>query len=170
MIIQKLRLFLILPLFFYNCGVTESEYKPDIAIEIEHNLPVIDGVPTLTLNQNMWQNIHYIDFKVTLDGRPAEYSSFSFNSNLFWFIGDTNSYGKKNCLDCSMYTIGDHSENIHDPVPTSNYRSLTDSDGETRNAIAPVSIMKGETYKLWWDVWVTGSMEGREGTIDIKLN
>jgi len=118
----------------------------------------------------MWQNIHYIDFKVTLDGRPAEYSSFSFNSNLFWFIGDTNSYGKKNCLDCSMYTIGDHSENIHDPVPTSNYRSLTDSDGETRNAIAPVSIMKGETYKLWWDVWVTGSMEGREGTIDIKLN
>ena len=168
--IQKLRLFLILPLFFYACGVIESEYKPDIAIEIEHNLPVIDGVPTLSLNQNMWQNIHYIDFKVTLDGRPAEYSSFSFNSNLFWFIGDTNSYGKKNCLDCSMYTIGDHSENIHDPVPTSNYRSLTDSDGETRNAIAPVSIMKGETYKLWWDVWVTGSMEGREGTIDIKLN
>ena len=147
MMIQKLRLFLILPLFFYSCGVTESEYKPDIAIEIEHNLPVIDGVPTLTLNQNMWQNIHYIDFKVTLDGRPAEYSSFSFNSNLFWFIGDTNSYGKKNCLDCSMYTIGDHSENIHDPVPTSNYRSLTDPDGETRNAIAPVFIMKGETYK-----------------------
>ena len=35
-------------------------------------------VYTLTLNQNMWQNIHYIDFKVTLDGRPAEYSSFSF--------------------------------------------------------------------------------------------
>ena len=167
---QKLRFFSILPLFFYNCGVMESEYKPDIAVEIEHNLPVIDGVPTLTLNQNMWQNIHYIDFKVTLDGRPAEYSSFSFNSNLFWFIGDTNSYGKKNCLECSMYTIGDHSENIHDPVPTSNYRSLTDSDGETRNAIAPVSIMKGETYKLWWDVWVTGSMEGREGTIDIKLN
>ena len=167
---QKLRFFSILPLFFYSCGVMESEYKPDIAIEIEHNLPVIDGVPTLTLNQNMWQNIHYIDFKVTLDGRPAQYSSFSFNSNLFWFIGDTNSYGKKNCLDCSMYTIGDHSENIHDPVPTSNYRSLTDSDGETRNAIAPVSIMKGETYKLWWDVWVTGSMEGREGTIDIKLN
>ena len=50
--IQKLRLFLILPLFFYGCGVIESEYKPDIAIEIEHNLPVIDGVPTLTLNQN----------------------------------------------------------------------------------------------------------------------
>ena len=168
--IQKLRFFSILPLFFYSCGVMESEYKPDIAIEIEHNLPVIDGVPTLTLNQNMWQNIHYIDFKVTLDGRPAQYSSFSFNSNLFWFIGDTNSYGKKNCLDCSMYTIGDYSENIHDPVPTSNYRSLTDSDGETRNAIAPVSIMKGETYKLWWDVWVTGSMEGREGTIHIKLN
>ena len=69
--IQKLRFFLILPLFFYSCGVMESEYKPDIAIEIEHNLPVIDGVPTLTLNQNMWQNIHYIDFKVTLDGRPA---------------------------------------------------------------------------------------------------
>ena len=77
--IQKLRLFLILPLFFYGCGVIESEYKPDIAIEIEHNLPVIDGVPTLTLNQNMWQNIHYIDFKVTLDGRPNEYSSFSFS-------------------------------------------------------------------------------------------
>ena len=170
MMIQKLRFFSILPLFIYSCGDMESECKPDITIEIEHNLPVIDGVPTLTLNQNMWQNIHYIDFKVTLDGRPAEYSSFSFNSNLFWFIGDTNSYGKKNCLECSMYTIGDHSENIHDPVPTSNYRSLTDSDGETRNAIAPVSIMKGETYKLWWDVWVTGSMEGREGTIDIKLN
>jgi len=125
MMIQKLRLFLILPLFFYSCGVTESEYKPDIAIVIEHNLPIIDGVPTLKLNQNMWQNIHYIDFKVTLDGRPAQYSSFSFNSNLYWFIGDTNSYGRKNCLDCSMYTIGDHSENIHDPVPTSNYRSIT---------------------------------------------
>tara|TARA_B100000131_G_scaffold177509_1_gene171295 strand:+ start:118 stop:585 length:468 start_codon:yes stop_codon:yes gene_type:complete len=153
-----------------NCGVVETEYKPDIKIEIEHNLPVINDIPTLTLNENSWQNIHFIDFRVLVDGRPAEYSSFSFNSNLFWFIGDTNSYGKKNCLDCSIYTIGDHNENIHDPVPTSNYRSLTGSDGYTSNAIAPVSIMKGETFKLWWDVWVTGYMEGREGTIIIKLN
>ena len=69
-----------------------------------------------------------------------------------------------------MELIGDHRENLHDPVPTSNYGSLTDSDGYTRNAIAPVRIMKGDTLKLWWDVWVTGSMEGREGTITILLN
>lgn len=155
------------------CGCdmdSDNEYRPDIKIEIEHNLPEINGFPTLTIKEASWQNIHMIDFRVLLDGAPSSYSSFEFNSNLFWFMGDTNSYGKKSCLDCEMNLIGEHRENIHDPVPTSNYSSLTDSDGYTRNAIAPVRIMKGDTLKLWWDVWVTGSMEGREGTITILLN
>ena len=76
-------------------------------------------------------NIHFIDFRVLVDGRPQEYSLHLVLIVIFLFIGDTNSYGKKNCLDCSIYTIGDHNENIHDLVPTSNYRSLTGSDGYT---------------------------------------
>ena len=62
MMFKKLRFFSILPLFFYSCGVMESKYKPDITIEIEHNLPVINGVPTLTLNQKMRQN--FINFNI----------------------------------------------------------------------------------------------------------
>tara|TARA_Y100001958_G_C21224799_1_gene550192 strand:- start:611 stop:1225 length:615 start_codon:yes stop_codon:yes gene_type:complete len=169
--IKNISLSIALIIISYGCDMNnDDEYKPDIKIEIEHNLPEINGYPTLTINDGVWQNIHMIDFRVLLDGNPSSYSSFQFESNLFWFMGDTSSYGKKSCLDCEMELIGDHRENLHDPVPTSNYSSLTDSDGYTRNAIAPVKIMKGDTLKLWWDVWVTGSMEGREGTITILLN
>jgi hypothetical protein len=169
--IKNISLSIALIIISYGCDMNnDDEYKPDIKIEIEHNLPEINGYPTLTINDGVWQNIHMIDFRVLLDGNPSSYSSFQFESNLFWFMGDTSSYGKKNCLDCEMELIGEHRENLHDPVPTSNYGSLTDSDGYTRNAIAPVRIMKGDTLKLWWDVWVTGSMEGREGTITILLN
>ena len=41
-------------------------------------------------------------------------------------------------------------------VPTTNYSSMTGSDGTTRNALAPVQSMAGDTLVLTIDVWAHG--------------
>ena len=61
---------------------------------------------------------------------PVEYADIDFESNLFWQLNDTLGYFthqwltdeiEYNTYDTS-YVIG----GLHDLVPTSNYRSLTD--------------------------------------------
>ncbi len=71
-----------------------------------------------------------------------------------------NTYG-------TSYVIGG---NLHDLVPTTNYSSLTDDDGTTRNMIAPVKTMIGDTLILVYDVYVgTYDVDGLIDTIKISL-
>ena len=70
--IKNISLSIALIIISYGCDmINDDEYKPDIKIEIEHNLPEINGYPTLTINDGVWQNIHMIDFRVLLDGNPS---------------------------------------------------------------------------------------------------
>jgi len=143
-------------------------------VEVIHNLPIKDGMPTLDLNDDTWQTIHMIDIEVTdYDNLPISYADINFESNLYWELGDTLGYFIHRWLTDGMeyvtydtsYVIGG---GLHDLVPTTNYGSMTDSDGWTRNAIAPIRTMANDTLVLTIDVWAHGKGQIIK-TLKIKL-
>lgn len=159
-------------LLLIGCGITEPSY--DIGVKVYSNLPDEDGdgIPTLTLSDS-WQTIHMIDFEVTLDGEPYEYAVVKFESNLYWMLGDTLGYIIESALsDDFVYVNYDTTYvtgfNGHE-VRTTNWKSYTDDEGLTRNAIAPVKTMAGEVYILWYTVWVGDAMDEVSGNIKINL-
>jgi hypothetical protein len=56
-------------------------------------------------------------------------------------------------------------------VPTSNSASVSNSDGEVSNMIAPVKSMIGDTMTLQWEYydWINGNYAGT-GSIGIVLD
>ena len=153
-------------LFLYGCSMpTEPQ---TLEVTIKHNLSVEDEMPVLKLEQDRWQTIHMLDIEVSVNGEPFEYADIDFHSNLYWFVNDTMSYGKRDCLGCDIEIYGIFTENDYSPVPTSNSSSLTDDEGKTRNAIAPVRIMSNDTMVIWIDVYAHGVGHKVE-TLKIKL-
>ena len=159
--------------FFLSCSDYNDEYVPDIKIIFEPNLEKIDDdTYVLDIDENGWQTLHRLDIYIEADNRPVEYASISWYSNLFWVVGDTLGYITSINEDQGLYVSEDTSYVVEfdgSQVPTSNYRSLTGTDGKTSNMIAPVRIMKGDYMYFTYDAWVTGYMEGREKTIRIYL-
>jgi len=161
----------LLLLFFVGCSSPTDPYE--VEVEIQHNLSIVNGVPTLTLSDT-WQTIHMLDFRVTLNGQPYEYAHMRFWSDLYWALNDTFGYFIHQGLsDDVVYVTYDTTYvtggGLHDLVPTSNHSSMTDDDGQTRNAIAPIRTMAGSTLTLNWDVWVDEAMEEKSGIIIINL-
>lgn len=157
-------------LFLIGCGITEPSY--DIEVKPYCNMPVIDGVPTLTL-RDTWQTVHMIDFEVTLDGKPVEYATIRFESNLYWYLEDTLGYIVESALSDDIVYVSYDTTYVTgfngDEVPTTNWRSMTDDEGLTRNAIAPVRNMGGQTMVLSYSTWVEEVMERVYGEVKIKL-
>jgi len=160
-------------LFLIGCG---DVYEPELQVQPYCNMPDIDndGVYELQL-RDTWQTTHPIDFVVKVDGEPVEYADIDFRSNLYWALDDTIGYFEHQWLTDDMeyntygtsYVIGG---NLHDLVPTTNYSSLTDDDGTTRNMIAPVKSMRGDTLILQYDVYAgTYDVDGYIGEIKISL-
>ncbi len=151
-------------LFLIGCSLpTEPGYDSNFNVNVISNLPIIDGIATLDLdNSPAWQTIHMIDIEVTdSDGEPIEYADVDFKSNLYWQLNNVWGYIEHNGLtdeltwnayDTTFVVDG----NLHDLVPTTNHASMTDSDGLTRNALAPVTKMAGDTLVLTIDVWAHG--------------
>tara|TARA_B100000424_G_C22833090_1_gene444934 strand:- start:559 stop:909 length:351 start_codon:yes stop_codon:yes gene_type:complete len=113
-----------------------------------------------------------IDIEVKDNNGPVSYADVDFHSNLYWSLNDTIGYFiHRDLSDNVQYVTYDTSYvtggSLHDLVPTSNYSSMTDSDGMTRNAIAPVQSMANETLVLTIDVW--GRNQQVIETIKIKL-
>ena len=159
--------------FFLGCSDYNDEYVPDIKIDFEPNLEKInDDTYVLDIDESRWQTLHKFDIYIEADNRPVSYASISWHSNLFWVVGDTLGYITSINEDQGRYVSNDTSYIVDfdgSQVPTSNYRSLTGSDGKTSNMIAPVRIMKGDYMYFKYDAWITGYMEGREKTIRIYL-
>ena len=162
-------------LFMIGCADIDMNQSV-LEVEPYCNMPDIDndGVYELQL-RDTWQTTHPIDFLVKVDGHPVEYADIDFRSNLYWALDDTIGYFEHQWLTDDMeyntygtsYVIGG---NLHDLVPTTNYSSLTSSDGTTRNMIAPVKSMRGDTLILVYDVYVgTYDVDGLIDTIKISL-
>lgn len=153
-------------LFLIGCSLPTEPGNSNFNVNIESNLPIINGIATLDLdNSPAWQTIHMIDIEVTdEDGYPIEYADVDFKSNLYWQLNNVWGYVEHNVLsdlsdeltwityDTTFIVDG----NLHDLVPTTNHSSMTDSDGLTRNALAPVTRMAGDTLVLTIDVWAHG--------------
>jgi hypothetical protein len=117
-----------------------------------------NGYYHLTLDRNKWQTLHRVTGSVEDKKYTVESFWVEWESNLYWYLGDTLGYVvKRNFNDAGMYVSYDtvYVTNFSGmEVPTSNKISYSSSDGVFNNMIAPVRSMIGDTLKLtayWYD-------------------
>ena len=116
------------------------------------------GYHHLTLDRNNWQTLHRVTGSIRDEGFGVENFWVEWESNLYWYIGDTLGYVvKRNFNDEGMYVAYDTTyltQFSGMEVATSNMISYSNSKGEINNMIAPVRSMVGDTMKLtarWYD-------------------
>ena len=116
------------------------------------------GYHHLTLDRNNWQTLHRVTGSIRDEGFGVENFWVEWESNLYWYIGDTLGYVvKRNFNDKGMYVSYDTTyltQFSGMEVATSNMISYSNSNGEINNMIAPVKSMVGDTMKLtarWYD-------------------
>ncbi len=112
-----------------------------------------NGYYHLTMDRNNWQTLHRVSGSTyTNDGNPIEYFWVEWESDLYWYLGDTLGYVVNTQLtDNGVYVSVDTSYMIGFngmEVPTSNVISYSNSSGEINNMIAPVRSMIGDTLTL----------------------
>lgn len=133
---------------------SEEDFQ-DVSIEFDMRLPVdSNGYYHLTLEKdaNSWQTIHRVDGVVTDESGPVFYQRVTWESNLYWYLGDTLGYVIKRALSDDVVYVSYDTIYITGfngmEVPTSNAVSYSNSDGEISNMIAPVKSMEGDTLLL----------------------
>tara|TARA_R110002012_G_scaffold271649_1_gene456840 strand:- start:38 stop:550 length:513 start_codon:yes stop_codon:yes gene_type:complete len=116
------------------------------------------GYHHLTLDRNNWQTLHRVTGSIRDEGFGVENFWVEWESNLYWYIGDTLGYVvRRNFNDEGMYVSYDTTyltQFSGMEVATSNIISYSNSNGELNNMIAPVKSMVGDTMKLtarWYD-------------------
>jgi hypothetical protein len=150
-------------LFLIGCEDTYEEYKQEATLTFDMRLPEdVNGYYHLKLNRNKWQTLHRISGSIREDEFGLENFWIDWESNLYWYIGDTLGYVVKRGLDTNLnyvsydtvYVTGFNGEE----VPTTNKTSFSNSRGEINNMIAPVQTMVGDTMKLTAN-WSDGSLD-----------
>ena len=116
------------------------------------------GYHHLTLDRNNWQTLHRVTGSIRDEGFGVENFWVEWESNLYWYIGDTLGYVvRRNFNDEGMYVSYDTTyltQFSGMEVATSNIISYSNSNGELNNMIAPVRSMVGDTMRLtarWYD-------------------
>ena len=116
------------------------------------------GYHHLTLDKNNWQTLHRVSGLIRDEGFGVENFWVEWESNLYWYIGDTLGYVvRRNFNDEGMYVSYDTTyltQFSGMEVATSNMISYSNSNGEINNMIAPVRSMVGDTMRLtarWYD-------------------
>jgi len=143
-----------------SCEDTKTNYYE---IDFDMRLNVDDnGYHHLTVNRNNWQTLHRVTGSVKDTHYRVENFWVEWESNLYWYIGDTLGYVvKKGLTDDLVYVNYDTTYvtwfNGFE-VPTSNQISYSNSEGIFNNMIAPVQSMVGDTMKLT-AYWYNGSKD-----------
>ena len=149
---------------FTGCVKLVPEYEESYDVDFQMNLPLdLNGYYHLTLDRSNWQTTHRVSGVVTTineNGDRLFVESFwvEWESNLYWYLGDTLGYIKTQYLnDEAVYVTVNTSYMIGFngmEVPTSNIVSYSNSYGQINNMIAPVLSMVGDTLTLtayWYD-------------------
>ena len=96
--------------------------------------------------------------QITVDGQGIENFWVEWESNLYWYLGDTLGYFVHRGLTNNLVYVSYDTTYITGfngmEVPTSNMISYSNSSGEINNMIAPVRSMIGDTLLLratWYD-------------------
>ena len=136
----------------------EDEYCYNISFQV--GLPLdANGYYHLEMDRNNWQTLHRVSALITdEDNNFVESFWMEWDSNLYWYLGDTLGYIITQYLnDEATYVSVDTSYMIGFDgmeVPTSNVISYSNSYGELNNMIAPVKSMIGDTLTLtafWYE-------------------
>ena len=112
-----------------------------------------NGFYHLSLNKDSWQTLHRV-FAIIKDKdeQPVENFWMEWESNLYWYLGDTLGYVIKRGLTDELVYVSYDTVYITGfngmEVPTSNQISYSNSKGELNNMIAPVRSMVGDTLYL----------------------
>ena len=153
-------------LLFIGCSnpLKDNDRNDEFAtIKFDMRLPEdSNGYYHLTVNQDSWQTLHRVSGSITQDGYGVENFRIEWESNLYWYLGDTLGYVVKRGLNWNLQYVSYDTVYItgftgHE-VPTSNQVSLSNRGGEFNNMIAPVKSMVGDTMKLTAD-WYDGSLD-----------
>ena len=122
-----------------------------------------NGFYHLKINRDKWQTIHRVTGSITEDGYGIENFMVAWESDLYWYLGDTlgyivnrefSTYSGEYVTQDTSYMIGFSGME----VPTSNQMSYSNNNGEINNMIAPVLSMIGDTLYLKAD-WFSGVSE-----------
>ena len=145
-------------------STTFESTEPDvIKIELDTGLNTefpleqdVNGYYHLELGET-WQTTQRISGTAYMNDIPLEVLRVEWESDLFWYLGDTLGYivnrnfdnnGMYVSIDTSYVTGFNGME-----VPTINCCSYSNSDGEVNTMIAPVQTMVGDTMTIRMYFW-----------------
>ena len=138
--------------FFIGCEDTINDTV--IMYEWDARLPMDDnGYYHLTMDRDNHQTLHRLSGIVkTESGEPVENFRVTWESDLYWVLGDTLGYiVHSGYTDEWVYVAYDTTYVTGfsgEEVRTSNWASYSDSYGEINNMIAPVKTMIGDTLNV----------------------
>tara|TARA_Y100001951_G_scaffold31278_1_gene24456 strand:- start:28 stop:471 length:444 start_codon:yes stop_codon:yes gene_type:complete len=117
-----------------------------------------NGYYHLNIDSTRWQTLHRVSGSITENQFGVENFWVEWESNLYWYIGDTLGYIVKRNFNMDGQYVSYDTTYLTQfsgfEVPTSNQISYSNSRGELNNMIAPVKSMVGDTMKLtatWYD-------------------
>ena len=112
-----------------------------------------NGFYHLSLSKDSWQTLHRVSAIIKdKDDQPVKNFWMEWDSNLYWYLGDTLGYVIKRGLNDDLVYVSYDTVYITGfngmEVPTSNQISYSNAKGELNNMIAPVRSMAGDTLYL----------------------
>ena len=123
------------------------------------------GYHHLKLDRNNWQTLHKVTASIRDEGFGVENFWVEWESNLYWYIGDTLGYVVSRGLNMNLQYVNYDTTYLTQfsgmEVATSNMVSYSNSNGEINNMIAPVKSMIGDTMRLtanWYTDYTTFSI------------
>ena len=165
-------LLFVLFLIFWSCEDnktdedSKSTYSFDIVWEDTGITKDDNDYFHLTIDRNNWQTLYRVRGIVKKNDVTEPFMKFSWESNLYWELGDTLGYyihrGLTDDLEYVSYDTTYVTGFEGTLVPTSNITSVSGEDGDVSNMIAPVKSMIGDTLTLTWYFfdWITGDYGG----------
>jgi hypothetical protein len=152
---NNLILGIILSFLLISCEDNNTHHKLSFDLRLTEDGR---GYHHLTLDKNNWQTLHRVSGLIRDEGFGVENFWVEWESNLYWYIGDTLGYVVRRGLNMNLQYVNYDTTYLTQfsgmEVATSNVISYSNSNGELNNMIAPVRSMVGDTMKLtarWYD-------------------
>ena len=157
--VKKLSIKVLSCLCFLLIGCEDNYKYSDISVLIDPRLQEDDnGYYHLVIDTTNWQTLHRFSGTTKVDNEPLENLKLFWDSSHYWYIGDTLGYAVKRTVSAltGQYVYYDTTyvtqfEGFE--VPTINYVSYSNGDGEFNQMFAPVSSMLGDTVTVWVYYW-----------------
>ena len=144
---------IILLLLLVGCENSTQWVERTPEVTYDMRLPIDEnGYYHLEIDREKVQTLHRVSGYVGDEYGPIEAHRVEWESNLYWFIGDTLGYVvKRGLTDDLVYVSYDTTYitwfNGYE-VPTTNEVSYSNRYGEIGNMIAPTKQMVGDTLRL----------------------